>query len=94
MCESLSPDALLILYILYSNRCLNSSAGYHSKKLEKICRKKMKGDFDNAIRELKGKYITLIKKREIKYYISDVTMAVFALKDAGYTVVEGKTRKI
>lgn len=91
----LSDNELFILNLLYQNRNLNTSAGYHSKKLEKIYIKKYSIDFDDVIRKLMNTgYIGPIKKKDMKYYISDIPLAIFALKSHGYQVILGKVRPL
>jgi hypothetical protein len=68
----LSDDELFILNILYKRRNLKSNRGHHCKKLEGFYRKKFSLNFDDAIQNLLNKgYIAQIRKKEIKYYISD-----------------------
>ena len=91
----LSLDELFILNILYKNRCLKTSAGYHCKKLEHLYIKKYQSKFDKVMKKLQTKgYITSIKKKEPKYYISDLKSAIFALDAHDYSVTKGKIRPL
>lgn len=91
----LSDDALYVLNILYTSRCFKSDSGYHSKKLEKIISKKTPLKFEDIIKELqRDGYITQIRKKEIKFYISDMSRAIVALNLHSYSVTKGKTRKL
>jgi len=87
-CE-LPEESLFILNILYKNRNFAINRGYHSDKLSTLYSRKFKGNeflkFKEAIKRLLNDgYITLIKKKEDKYYISDMKKAVFALTSHGY----------
>jgi hypothetical protein len=91
----LSNGELFILNVLYSNRNFKPDAGYNSKKLEWIFSKKYTQNFDKAIKNLKNlRYITPIKKKDEKYYISDFKKAVAALTAHGYDVTSGKERPL
>ena len=92
---SLSFDALLVLNILYSNRCFRDNRGYNSKKLDKILTKKISAKYEDVIKELISHgYITQIKKKDIKYFISDIPKAIYALDSHGFSVTKGKIRKL
>jgi hypothetical protein len=88
----LSESALDVLFTLYSNRCLSSSRGYHSKKLESILMKKNPSvKFDKIIQKLRnGGYITPLNKSEFKYYISSFKDTIHALSLHDYPVTQGK----
>jgi len=90
----LSKDALYILNILYTNRCFASNRGYNSNKLSHICDKKLSSNFKNAIKELKNGYITPIRKKDLKYYISDIKIAIIAPNSHGYNVTKGRMRPL
>lgn len=91
----LSDNELFILNILYKRRNLKSNRGHHCKNLELSHRKKFSLNFDDAIQNLLNKgYIAQIRKKEIKYYISDLKIMSFALKSHGYTVIKGKVRPL
>lgn len=81
-----------ILYILYRNKNFKASAGYHSKKLEKILRKKYDQDYSNAIATLKNRgYVATIRKDDPKYYICDLakTWSVLNEHDLNVTPLGG-----
>jgi hypothetical protein len=63
---NLSEDALFILNLLYTRRCLAKDAGY----------------------------ITQIRKKDIKYYISDIKLTSVALGSHGYSVTKGRVRPL
>jgi hypothetical protein len=91
----LSEDALLALNILYHNRCFRTDRGYNSKKLENILSKKTTSNFGDIVKELlDGRYIAPIKKKDMKYYISDMQKAIFALDLHSFSVTKGKVRKL
>lgn len=92
---NLSEDALFLLNLLYTKRCLARDAGYNSEKLSKIYAKKFSSDFEDTIRELLNKgYITQIRKKDIKYYISDIKLTSVALGSHGYSVTKGRVRPL
>ena len=87
-CE-LPEETLFILKILYKGRNLSSNRGYHSEKLNKLYQKKYprRGhlSFKDAIQKLLNEgYVTKIRKKEDKYYISDINKANQALSSHGY----------
>jgi hypothetical protein len=94
MACGLSDDELFILYVLYTNRCLAKNRSFHSKKLEHLYKKKLSSNFQRAIKNLLKRYITPIKKQELKYYISDIKMMSFALDEHGYSVTKGRERPL
>lgn len=68
----LADDELFVLYILYSHRNFRADAGYNSKKLQRNYSKKYDRDFGAGTKRLKNRrYITSIKKKDEKFYISD-----------------------
>lgn len=90
----LSEDELFILNLLYRNRCLAKDRGFHSKKLEHLYIKKFSSNFERAIKNLLKGYIAPIKKKELKYYISDIKKMSFALGSHGYSVTKGRIRPL
>jgi hypothetical protein len=91
----LSYDALLVVYILYRNKCFKYDAGYNSKKLERIISEKTHSNFEQIIKRLLNDgYITQIRKKEIKFYISDIPKAIYAQNEHGFSVTQGKIRKL
>lgn len=88
MSYELSEELLFILTIFYKKRNFSSDKGYHSEKLNKIYGKKFPGRghlvLKDAIKQLQNEgYITTIKKKEDKYYISDIPKTVFVLQEHG-----------
>mgnify|MGYP001159360423 CR=1 FL=1 len=95
----LSEECLFILNVFYKGRNFKIDAGYHSKKLKKIFIKRFGQrttvSFENAIHLLIiNGYITEIKKKEIKYYISNRKLSIIALDAHGYSVVGGRLRRL
>ncbi|MGP8321127.1 MAG: hypothetical protein ACT6FE_02205 [Methanosarcinaceae archaeon] len=93
----LSDDELFILNFLYKNRNLTSSRGQHCKKVENNFNRKYSPrlKFEKAIKTLLNEgYITQIRKKEIKYYISEIKITTFALRFHGYPVVKGRERPL
>ncbi len=95
MACDLTNGELFILNVLYTNRCFKQSSGYNSKKLENIFVKGYTQDFEDAIKNLKNQgYITPIRKKDIKYFISDFKLTVAALTSHGYHTTQGKYRTL
>lgn len=85
----LTEETLFILNILYKNRNFRSDRGYHSEKLKGLFNKKFPGrdhlSYKEAIKILKNSgYIAVIKKKDEKYYISNMKEVIVALTDHGY----------
>lgn len=90
----LTEETLFILNLLYKRRSVRSDKGYHSEKLKKLYIKKFPGrdhlSFKKALKILLNEgYITKIAKKEDKYYISNINMAVSALENHGYAASKG-----
>lgn len=96
MCCQLSEEELFILNMLYQGRCLTSWRGKNSEFIKKIYVKKhFSKDFDDAIHTLLNTgYITQIRKKDIKYYISNIPQATLALSIHGFDTSFGKTRPL
>ncbi len=91
----LSDDALLALNILYSNRCLKDNRGYNSKKLKRVLAKKISAKYEDVIKELLSHgYIAQIPKHDIKFFISDIPKAIYALDSHDFSVTKGKVRRL
>ncbi len=91
----LSDNELFILNLLYSHRNFKPSAGLNSKLMRKIYVQKFSDDFEDIIRNLINKgYIGPVKKKDMKYYISNKPKAIFALKEHGYPVILGRERPL
>ncbi len=91
----LSDNELFILNLLYKRRNLKPSAGLNSKLMRKIYVQKYSDDFEDVIRNLINTgYLGPIKKKDMKYYISKIPKAIFALKSHGYPVILGRERPL
>lgn len=63
--------------------------------MRKIYVQKFSDDFEDVIRNLvNAGYLGPIKKKDMKYYISDIPKAIFALKSHDYPVILGRTRPL
>ena len=92
---SLSDCELQILHILYAKRNFTSSSGYHSDKLRHIIEKKFPGSFNESVTHLKNiGCIAEIRKKEIKYFISDIPNVIKLLGSHGYNVTKGNIFKL
>ncbi len=91
----LTNGELFILNILYTNRNFKPDAGYNSEKLKWIFSKKYQQDFDRAIKKLKNEgYITPIRKKDDKFYISDLKKTLVVLTAHGFNVTSGRERPL
>ena len=101
-CTHITKKEEFILLTLYEGRCLNSSRAYHNDKLEDLFTKrfsegkKPKNDFKKSIQCLRNLgYITAVKKKKLKYYISDAGLTIKFLMDRGYLEMRnGKIRVV
>jgi hypothetical protein len=89
-----SEETLFILKVLYKGRNISPSRGFHSEKLRGLYNKKFPNrealSFKDAIKNLKNSgYITVIKKKEDKYYISNITEVNLILQSHGYISNDG-----
>lgn len=92
---NLGEEELFILNLLYSKRNLRPDAGYHSDKLNKLFKKKFAKDVKDALKRLVNEgYLAPIGKSPPKYYISDKPRAFFALGQHGYSVTQGRIRRL
>ena len=96
MACGLTNGELFILHVLYSKRCFKQSSGYNSEKLKKIFIKATyTQNFDDAIKNLEnGGYITPIRKKDTKFYISDFKLMAYALTSHGFPVTQGRIRSL
>jgi hypothetical protein len=86
---------LYVLALLYSERNFKSNAGYHSDKLSKLFRRKFNKDANDVIKRLVNEgYLSPIGKSPPKYYICDIPKAFFALDQHGYSVTQGRIRRL
>jgi len=89
-----SEEALFILNVLYKRRNLSPNRGFHSEKLRALYNKKFPEKrylpYKDAIKYLKNTgYITVIKKAEDKFYISNINGTIKALRSHGYISDDG-----
>jgi hypothetical protein len=92
---NLDDEELFIINLLYSKRNLRSDAGYHSDKLNNLFKKKFNRDAKDIIKKLVNKgYLSPIGKSPPKYYICDIPRALSALDQHGYSVTQGRIRRL
>ncbi len=92
---NLGNEDLFILNLLYSNRNLKSNAGYHSEKLNRLFKRRFNRDAKDAIKRLTNDgYISRIGKSPPKYFISDIPRTFSALDQHGYSVTQGRLRRL
>lgn len=96
MCCQLSEEELFILDMLYQGRSLASNRGKNYEFIKKIyAKKRFTKDFDDAIKTLLNRgYITQIRKKDIKFFISNKNQATLALFSHGFNTSLGKIRHI
>lgn len=90
----LTEETLFILNLLYKRRSVNRDKGYHSELLRKLYCNKFPGrgylPFNETIKILLNEgYITKIRKKKEKYYISDMNKAIQTLESHGYITLDG-----
>jgi hypothetical protein len=91
----LTEEELFVLYLLYSNRNLRSNRGYHSDKLNKLYQRKFGKDAEDTLKFLVNEgYLSRIGKSPPKYYINDIPRAFFALGQHGYSVTQGRIKRL
>lgn len=91
MACGLGIDELFILNVLYGGRCIRSNRSYNLGQIASQFRAKFKKDPEDTARELVRKgYITPVRKRDTKYYISDIAMVCYALNQHGYSATSGR----
>jgi hypothetical protein len=89
----LNDEELFILNLLYSKRCLASNAGYHSRKLAQLFRRKFNKSDEEYVKLLLNRgYLAAIGKSPVKYYIANIGDTAKALGAHGYNVTKGRTR--
>ncbi len=86
----LKAEELFILNTLYGNRCVKSNRSFNLGQIANAFRAKFKNDPDDVAKELAGKYITSVRKKDTKYYISNLPLACFALNHHGYNATDGR----
>jgi len=89
-----SKETLFILNVLYKRRNISPNRGFHSEKLRGLYSKKFPNredlSFKDAIKTLRNSgYITVIKKKEDKYYVSNITEVILMLRSHGYISDDG-----
>lgn len=96
MCVELGEEELFILYAMYTRRNLNSARSRHPSTLENIYKKKnFKISLEKTIKNLQNKgLVTAVKKKPVKYYISNPGLAIKLLADNGYLVTKGRERPL
>jgi hypothetical protein len=81
----LADEELFILNILYVNRCFTDKASFN------LFRAKFGVDPEDSAKYLMSKgYISQKRKRDIKYYIFDMSITGFALGQHNFNVPPGR----
>jgi len=91
----LKEKELFILNILYTNRCLSRSRGFHSNKLDRLFKKKFNAKSKDTVKSLRNLgYIASVGKSPEKYYICDIPRAAQALRNHDYRVTRGREHSL
>lgn len=87
----LSIAELEILSILYADRCLACNRSFNLKKISKKFRAKHGLDPNDVAKGLESKkYLGAVPKRDIKYFISDISRTCYAINHHGGNATEGR----
>ena len=85
MACGLTVEELFILNVLYQHRCVNSNRSKNLGEIAKAFRSKFDQNPEDVARGLASKeYLGQIRKKDIKYYISSMEKACYALNCHGY----------
>ncbi len=92
----LSEEELFILNALYRHHCFSHKKSKNLGEIIKAFRTKFAGkDHEEAVRNLVNRgYISPKRKIDIKYYISSMAMASFALNLHGFNGTPGRIHKL
>lgn len=91
MACGLKPEELFILNALYQHRCVNSNRSKNLGEISHAFRAKFNKDTEDIAKDLVGKgYLAPIKKKDVKYYISRMDKASYALNQHGFNATEGR----
>ena len=91
----LEPEELHILNVLYGHRCVSEKHSYNLKQISNAFFRKYGKDPNDVADGLAGKgYIALWKKKDKKYYISNIPKAMHALGEHNYNVIQGRYRRL
>jgi hypothetical protein len=89
-CE-LGEEELYILNVLYQKRCYTDRSSYNLGQIAKAFNKKFgKDPVDTAKNLVNLGYVAEKRKKDIKYYISNMEATCFALNQHGYKATEGR----
>lgn len=87
----LNVEELFILNVLYQHRCVNSNRSKNLGEIAKAFRLKFNQNPDDVARGLASKaYLGQIRKKDIKYYISSMEKACYALNGHGFKATSGR----
>jgi len=87
----LDEGELFILNALYGDQCVNKKRSFNLGVIAGQFRARFKEGAEEVASRLKVKgYITAVPKREIKYYISDISSAVYAINSHGGNATKGR----
>jgi len=88
---NLTEEELYILNVLYANRCVRKNRSYNLGKISKAFIKKFNENPNDVAKNLINLgYLAEIRKKEIKYYISNMEITCYALNQHGYNATEGR----
>jgi hypothetical protein len=87
----LDGGELFILNALYGDQCVNKNRSFNLGVIAKQFRDIFNESPEDVARRLINKrYITPVPKKDIKYYISDMGRACYAINQHGGNATEGR----
>ena len=87
----LIAEELFILNVLYQHRCVNSKRSKNLGEIANAFRAKFNRNPEDVVKDLVSKgYVAPIRKKDIKYYISDMEKACNTLNRHGYNATDGR----
>lgn len=87
----LNKRELFILNALYGDQCIAPNRSFNLGVIAKQFRDKFGENPEDVAKGLKNKgYLTSIPKKDIKYYISNLSKAVSAINQHGGNATEGR----
>jgi phage antirepressor YoqD-like protein len=87
----LTDEELYILNVLYQDHSYKCTSSYNLGQIAKAFKKKFTIDPKDVAKNLVNKgYLAEVRKKDIKYYISNMEATCFALNQHGYNATEGR----
>ena len=91
MACGLGEEELFILNVLYVNRNFTDKSSFNLRQISSAFRKKFNKDPEDIAKKLLNKgYLAAKRKKDIKYYITNMPMTAHVLSLHGYNVTPGR----